>query len=188
MKNYIIPLLTFILLYGCGNNATDKIKNDKEKKSTEKVEKTTSPDLVFNDGDNGPKIEFDMEVWEFGEINEGDVVDTVFTFKNVGNEPLIISNAKAGRGKFRAYPLYKEKPQLGDLVCYSRMSQTDLYDKTSSYKSHCDIVVKKTSDSIDVIGGNVNHTVGKKTVELNSDGTVKAGSAGKKWFTVIKTK
>ena len=35
-----------------------------------------------------------MEVWEFGEINEGDVVDTVFTFKNVGNEPLIISNAK----------------------------------------------------------------------------------------------
>tara|TARA_Y100000589_G_scaffold313132_1_gene334152 strand:- start:242 stop:727 length:486 start_codon:yes stop_codon:yes gene_type:complete len=98
MKNYIILLLTFILLYGCGNNATDKIKNDKEKKSTEKVEKTTSPDLVFNDGDNGPKIEFDMEVWEFGEINEGDVVDTVFTFKNVGNEPLIISNAKAGCG------------------------------------------------------------------------------------------
>ena len=98
MKNYIIPLLTVVLLFGCGNNAADKIKNNNEKKSTKKVEKTTSPDLVFNDGDNGPKIEFDMEVWEFGEINEGDVVDTVFTFKNTGNEPLIISNAKAGCG------------------------------------------------------------------------------------------
>ena len=87
-----------------------------------------------------------------------------------------------------SYRLNEKSPEEGDLVCYSRMSQTDLYDKTSSYKSHCDIVVKKTSDTIDVIGGNVNHTVGKKTVELNSDGTVKAGSAGKKWFTVIKTK
>ena len=46
----------------------------------------------------GPEIKFDMEVWEFGEINEGDVIDTIFTFTNVGKEPLIISNAKAGCG------------------------------------------------------------------------------------------
>ena len=31
---------------------------------------------MFNDGDGGAEIKFDMEVWEFGEINEGDVIDT----------------------------------------------------------------------------------------------------------------
>ena len=92
------------------------------------------------------------------------------------------------KNPFKAYRLAEKAPQEGDMICYSRMSQTDLYDQTSSYKSHCDIVVKKNSNSIDVIGGNVSHTVGKKTVPLNSDGTVKAGAAGKKWFAVIKTK
>jgi hypothetical protein len=89
---------------------------------------------------------------------------------------------------FKAYKLSEKQavPEVGDLVCYSRESKTDLYDRTSSYKSHCDIVVSKTADTIDVIGGNVNHTVGKKTVPLNLDGTVKKGSVGKKWFTVIK--
>ncbi len=124
---------------------------------------------VMRKGGAGSKFKYDASHSDY-------IRDAVKNRKENNNNP------------FKAYRLNEKSPEEGDLVCYSRMSQTDLYDKTSSYKSHCDIVVKKTADTIDVIGGNVNHTVGKKTVQLNSDGTVKAGSAGKKWFTVIKTK
>lgn len=98
MKKIAIILCVGIFIIGCNSNATDKINsNSNDKKKTSEVTKT-SPELVFNDGAGGPEIKFDMEVWEFGEINEGDVIDTIFTFTNVGKEPLIISNAKAGCG------------------------------------------------------------------------------------------
>ncbi len=106
MKKTIIITSLAIFFLGCNNKATDKINTDSSTKnkdiSTETSENNSedniSPELVFNDGTDGPKIEFDMEVWEFGEINEGESVDTIFTFKNVGNKPLIINNAKAGCG------------------------------------------------------------------------------------------
>tara|TARA_A100000164_G_C21743873_1_gene693660 strand:- start:404 stop:883 length:480 start_codon:yes stop_codon:yes gene_type:complete len=99
MRKNLIIICIGILLLGCNNSATDKINSDTIKeKTTNTNSKQTSPELVFNDGEGGAKIKFDMEVWEFGEINEGDVIDTVFTFTNVGEEPLIISNAKAGCG------------------------------------------------------------------------------------------
>lgn len=40
----------------------------------------------------GPKIKFTEEVKNFGEIKQGDVVKHVFSFKNTGTEPLILSN------------------------------------------------------------------------------------------------
>ena len=102
MKKTTIIICLAILFLGCNNKATDKISTDSTTKSKdeniEKPKENISPELVFNDGTDGPKIEFDMEVWEFGEINEGESVDTIFTFKNIGNKPLIISNAKAGCG------------------------------------------------------------------------------------------
>ena len=98
MKKILIITCVSLFIISCNNNATDKINsNSNDKKETSQVTKT-SPELVFNDGAGGPEIKFDMEVWEFGEINEGDVIDTIFTFTNVGKEPLIISNAKAGCG------------------------------------------------------------------------------------------
>lgn len=96
-----------------------------------------------------------------------------------------ISNAKAGRGKFRAYPLHKEKPQLGDLVCYTRESGVD-YDTTRSYKSHCDIVtdVNKLNNTIEVIGGNVSDGVTKRILSINDRGYLDDKSND--WFTIIK--
>lgn len=103
MKNNIITLCIAFLIIGCGNNDESNKANTNTDQTTEtkkdKIAETkTSPELVFNDSDGGPEVKFDMEVWEFGEINEGDIIDTIFTFENVGTEPLIISNAKAGCG------------------------------------------------------------------------------------------
>ena len=82
-----------------------------------------------------------------------------------------------------AYRHFEKQAEVGDLVCYSRMAKTDLYDETSSYKSHCDIVVKKNSNNVEVVGGNVSNGVTKKIVST-TDGKILDQS--KRWFAIIK--
>jgi len=45
-----------------------------------------------------PIFEFEEETHDFGKINEGDVEEHIFTFKNTGNAPLIISSATGSCG------------------------------------------------------------------------------------------
>jgi hypothetical protein len=40
----------------------------------------------------GPQIEFSEVKYDFGSIKQGDIVDHTFKFKNVGTQPLVISN------------------------------------------------------------------------------------------------
>lgn len=40
----------------------------------------------------GPQIQFDEMKYDFGSAKQGDVVKHVFKFKNVGTQPLVISN------------------------------------------------------------------------------------------------
>jgi hypothetical protein len=43
-------------------------------------------------------IKYEQESFDFGVVNEGDLVTHTFKFKNTGTEPLTISNAKASCG------------------------------------------------------------------------------------------
>lgn len=47
---------------------------------------------------NGPKIEFTNTTHDYGEIKKGGDGNCEFTFTNVGNEPLILSNVRASCG------------------------------------------------------------------------------------------
>lgn len=47
---------------------------------------------------NGPQIEFDKETHDYGTIFVNGDGNCVFTFKNTGNEPLVLSNVRAGCG------------------------------------------------------------------------------------------
>lgn len=47
---------------------------------------------------NGPKITFQETEYNFGDIQQGEKVEHVFTFKNSGTEPLILSNVKTTCG------------------------------------------------------------------------------------------
>ncbi len=47
---------------------------------------------------SGPEMKFKKEVHKFGKIQVGTKAKHEFTFKNVGNEPLIIQNVKASCG------------------------------------------------------------------------------------------
>lgn len=60
------------------------------------------PVLIFaqnnklNVGDlNAPKIEWDSEYYDFGEIKQGEPVTIYFELTNIGNAPLIISGVEA---------------------------------------------------------------------------------------------
>jgi len=45
-----------------------------------------------------PVMEWGDTEWDFATINEGDVVEHIYTFKNTGNAPLIIESAKPSCG------------------------------------------------------------------------------------------
>tara|TARA_Y100000994_G_scaffold205785_1_gene177690 strand:- start:1963 stop:2463 length:501 start_codon:yes stop_codon:yes gene_type:complete len=104
-KSILLSLMTLFILVSC-NNATDKI--DKNKKNTEKVQPSTSQKVnnsinaqIIDDNAGAAAFEFTNEggkVWNFGTIQQGDSPEFSFTFKNTGNEPMIISNAKGSCG------------------------------------------------------------------------------------------
>ena len=58
--------------------------------------------LVFGayaqDKTNGATITFKEDTHDFGDIQQGDKVQHVFTFENTGNEPLIITNVRVTCG------------------------------------------------------------------------------------------
>ena len=54
--------------------------------------------LVNAQIEKGPKIEFSKEVHDYGNIKYGGEPNCTFEFKNTGNEPLIITNAKGSCG------------------------------------------------------------------------------------------
>lgn len=52
------------------------------------------------DAPTGPAttIRYDQDRFQFGVVDEGDIVKHSFTFTNTGNEPLVISNCKGSCG------------------------------------------------------------------------------------------
>ncbi len=100
---FTMVLLTCMILVGCKSEAkkadktADKVTTETATKKPDDAAKkanATDPDP------DTPKtsFEFDKMEHDFGDIDEGDKVNTVFSFKNTGNEPLIISSAKGSCG------------------------------------------------------------------------------------------
>jgi hypothetical protein len=55
----------------------------------------------------------------------------------------------------------------------------------SEWRTHCDIVTKVRSKSIDVIGGNVSQRVFKKKLPLDAEGYVKKKITGENQYIAI---
>ena len=91
MKKIVVfvGLIAFISLVSCKENVTGKIKK-------ENVEIAKNRDYTINEG--APKLVFDRLEHDFGKITQGDVVETIFTFKNTGKDDLIITNATSTCG------------------------------------------------------------------------------------------
>ena len=86
-------------------------------------------------------------------------------------------------GMCRTYPMSeRERITAGDIVCRCRVGEEKCSgDYNNAYgNSHCDIVVNVIGDGkVEVIGGNVNENVEKRTLDVNVD------EPGKEWFGFI---
>ena len=87
----VLVVLSAICLVGftsCKEDATKKIDAENVAAAAERDAKAN----VF------PVMEFDKTEHDFGEIASGTPVETVFTYKNVGEAPLVITDVKSSCG------------------------------------------------------------------------------------------
>lgn len=88
---------------------------------------------------------------------------------------------------YRAHKKNSYTLKEGDMVAYwwgDRRISIDNALQIGWYNSHCDIVTKVSDRSVDVIGGNVMHSVTKKTLRTNQNGELTDTS--EKWFVVLE--
>lgn len=100
MKKVFLSIMCLSLLAACTNQNSTVTEN-----STDNQEIATVPSV---DTANAPVFKFEKEVYDFGEIKEGEKVTYDFKFKNIGNSPLIISSATATCGC--TIPEYPKEP------------------------------------------------------------------------------
>ena len=96
MKNLILVVLFAVICFSCDQSAIDKI--DVRKIDAAKENKITPLIIDQVDMPSDAQMNFDLDEWDFCEINQGDVVEHSFEFTNTGKDPLIISNAKGSCG------------------------------------------------------------------------------------------
>tara|TARA_B100000780_G_scaffold151891_2_gene106146 strand:- start:2377 stop:2856 length:480 start_codon:yes stop_codon:yes gene_type:complete len=86
--SFLIAFTISFFLSSCDSDPSKKIKEENVKSTKERLDNAT----------DFPEIKFEKLSHDFGEIQEGVLAETVFTFTNVGNSDLIISNASGSCG------------------------------------------------------------------------------------------
>ncbi len=112
--------------------------------NTTQQEETTSLDTPSSDttlvvDENAPKVEIEKATYDFGVIKQGEVVSYEFKFKNVGNAPLIISDASATCGcTVPEYPKTPIKPGEEGIikVVFDSAGKLGLQDKVVTLSSN----------------------------------------------------
>ena len=90
MKRLVyILIVQLLVLSSCKENLVSKIKADNVKSAKER-------DYKINK--EASAITFSKPVYDFGSVEEGDIVETTFEFQNTGKSELIISNATSTCG------------------------------------------------------------------------------------------
>ncbi|KAB8152223.1 DUF1573 domain-containing protein [Kordia sp. TARA_039_SRF] len=84
----LLGAMTLVLFTSCKDDASKKIQSANVADAAKRDANAT----------NFAAMTFDKTEHDFGTINEGDQVETVFKFTNTGNAPLLISNIKGSCG------------------------------------------------------------------------------------------
>lgn len=100
-KILLLIALVGILTISCKDDPASKVNKDNLE-----LAKKRDNDLKYN----SPVMKFEVTEHDFGTLNEGDVVETVFKFKNTGKSELIISKAKSTCGC--TVPQWPKKPVM----------------------------------------------------------------------------
>jgi hypothetical protein len=101
IKHLLVFLISASFFMGCKDtgNLTSKIKKDN-------LVKAKSRDLEIKKGT--ALISFDKKEYNFGTVNEGDIVETTYLVTNSGKTDLVITNAKASCGC--TVPVWPKEP------------------------------------------------------------------------------
>lgn len=108
----IFMLLTVVAIsFSCSNKETEariaklegKVAELETRNGARQAATPTTPAAVTTEPEVAPegplpRFEFQETSFDFGTINDGDVVDHVFSFVNTGDAPLIITDASATCG------------------------------------------------------------------------------------------
>ena len=103
MRKIIILLLVISVLSACRqnedkkDNGLEEVRIDKKTSNADIVRMPISADKPL-DTLNIPKIALEENTFVFGEVTEGAIVKHSFTFKNAGNQPLLISDVRTTCG------------------------------------------------------------------------------------------
>jgi hypothetical protein len=106
-----------------------------------------------------------------------------------------VENRNSQNYPFRGYPIDWIRPGIGDLICAPRKSDQGDFTwmkyqdilRVKDFPSHCDVVVAKNGNQLEVIGGNVGDSVAKTIVSLDANGHIKITEPSfRPWFVVIK--
>ncbi|MDP3470039.1 MAG: DUF1573 domain-containing protein [Daejeonella sp.] len=98
MRKIFLSIACLVVLAACNNQQSVESTADSKETS----------EIAAIDTANAPAFKFEKEVYDFGKINDGEVVTYDFKFKNIGNTPLIISSATATCGC--TVPQYPKEP------------------------------------------------------------------------------
>ena len=88
MKNLFYIIILCFVFYSCGDDPFSKVKS-------ENVEMAVVRD---NTSSKIPVMTFDKKVHDFGNIQNGTPVETVFSYTNTGDSPLVITDIKSTCG------------------------------------------------------------------------------------------
>jgi len=88
VTSFLVAFTIAFFLTSCNTDPSKKIKTENIKSTSERI----------NNSGNLAEMNFSKSSHDFGEIYDGDIVETSFTFTNVGSADLIISNASGSCG------------------------------------------------------------------------------------------
>jgi hypothetical protein len=107
MKKVLMLFCSFLIIAGCNDNDSVTDKNDKNSVTEIKVDPGTSvSDIIRSpvnanepvDTVNIAKMTFENTRYDFGTIEEGEIVTHIYKFTNTGKVPLVISDARSTCG------------------------------------------------------------------------------------------
>jgi hypothetical protein len=158
----IVAVLSVFAFSSCKDKASDKVKE-------ENVATAASRDA---ESGKFPAIKFDETQFDFGTIDQGTHVEHVFKFKNTGEAPLMIVNAKSSCGC--TIPEYTKAPvapgDTGELLVKFNGSGRNQVSKTVTLTTN----TKEGTEKL-MIKAFVNPKEGAATHSM----TTKAGKTGK---------
>lgn len=104
-KIFYIGIVALLGLAACNNQPTSENRNEI---NTDLIKNPSTASDVENENVEIPEFEFVEEVYNFGEIAQGEKIKTEFKFKNIGAADLLITDAKGSCGC--TVPSFPEHP------------------------------------------------------------------------------